>query len=126
MHSPTILCVDDDLNTLKLRKLLLEGEGYSVLTAASGSEALRVVTDEHRIDMVLLDYLMPGMNGDELAARLRQMRPKMPLIAVSAVGQLPDTLIELVDSHLQKGQDPGVLLSRVSDVLARVGERDGR
>ncbi len=123
MRPSTILCVDDDLNTLKVRRLLLEGEGYTVLTAASASEALQIIEAGTPIDIVLLDYIMPGMNGDELAAKLRQLRPYLPLIAVSAVGQLPEVLIESVDSHLQKGQDPLVLLSRVSDVLAGSGNR---
>lgn len=112
-----ILCVDDDLDTLKVRKLLLGTAGYSVLTADSGAEALRILAQGIDADLVLLDYMMPGMKGDELAAKLREQYPRIRLIAVSAVGQLPLTFLELVDSNVQKGHDPEDLLSTVSAVL---------
>lgn len=67
-----VLCVDADAPTLTLRKTLLEAAGYSVLTAASGREALRIMDEKSDVDLVLLDYVMPGMNGDELAERLRR------------------------------------------------------
>jgi CheY-like chemotaxis protein len=113
-----VLCVDDDSAILELRKLLLDDAGYSVLTAASGREALAMLAEGAGVDLVLLDYLMPGMNGDELAEQLRKLYPDLGLIAVSAVGQLPPALLNAVDSHVQKGQDPAVLLSVMSAVLA--------
>jgi CheY-like chemotaxis protein len=121
--SPTkrVLCVDDDTSILKFRKLLLDSAGYSVLTASSGAEALGMLTDETDIDLVLLDYLMPGMNGDELAENLRNRHPKLRLIVVSAVGQLPPNLLNAVDAHVQKGQNPEILLSVVSAVLDESG-----
>jgi len=119
---PELLCVDDDPDTLKLRRLLLESSGYSVTTSSSGQDALRILSDGINVDLVLLDYLMPGMNGDELAATLRQQYPKLPLIAVSAVGQLPQSLLNAVNAHFQKGQDPELLLSTISSVLARPKE----
>jgi CheY-like chemotaxis protein len=114
-----VLCVDDDAPTLTLRKTLLEAAGYSVVTAASGTEALRIMGEKIDIDLVLLDYVMPGMNGDELAGRLRRQCPNLRLIAVSAVGQLPPSMLNAVDSFIQKGQDPDVLLSVMAAVLAR-------
>jgi CheY-like chemotaxis protein len=114
-----VLCVDDDSSILRLRKVLLDSAGYSVVTAASGPEALGILADGTDIDLVLLDYLMPGMKGDELAESLRKRYPHLRLIAVSAVGQLPPALLNAVDSHVQKGQDPEVLLSVISAVLAQ-------
>lgn len=114
-----VLCVDDDDAILRLRKVLLDAAGYSVITAASGPEALETLTKGTVVDLVLLDYLMPGMNGDVLAENLRQRYPNLRLIAVSAVGQLPATLLNAVDSHVQKGQDPEILLSVISAVLAQ-------
>lgn len=67
--------------------------------------------------MVLLDYLMPGMNGDELALHLREQRPDLPLVVVSAVGQLPQSLLNMIDANVQKGQSPEVLLSTVAAIL---------
>jgi CheY-like chemotaxis protein len=118
MGRKQLLCVDDDLETLKLRKLLLESSGYSVATANSGESALRVLEQGTNFDLVLLDFLMPGMNGDELARRLREQYPELPLVAVSAVGELPPSLIKRLDANVQKGQDPEVLLSTISNILS--------
>lgn len=119
MYTKCLLCVDDDADTLKVRKLLLEACGYSVLTTSSGEDALKLLAQGTRIDLVLLDYLMPWMNGDELATRLRKDYPRLPLVAISAVGQLPHTLLKNMDASVQKGQDPEVLLSTVAATLAR-------
>jgi CheY-like chemotaxis protein len=119
-----VLCVDDDTAILKLRKVVLDAAGYSVLTAGSGAEALEMLEGTD-VDLVLLDYLMPGMNGDELASKLRKRRPNLRLIAVSAVGQLPPTLVNFVDGCVQKGQDPEVLLSVMSAVFSRSGAQRG-
>jgi len=67
-----ILCVDDELPTLEARKLLLESEGYSVRTVTSGEEALWILDEGVPLDLVLLEYVMTGMNGDELAEKLRE------------------------------------------------------
>jgi CheY-like chemotaxis protein len=114
----SLLCVDDDPNVLLLRKLLLETAGYRVTTAESGDRALQLLADGTTADLVVLDYLMPGMNGNELAAILRRDYPSLPLLAVSAVGQLPPTFTAIVDAHLQKGRDPEILLSAISRLLA--------
>jgi CheY-like chemotaxis protein len=112
-----ILCVDDDPATLKVRQILLDSAGYSVITSTSGEEALKLVDQGEEVDLVLLDYMMPGMKGDELAAILRQRHPGLRLVAVSAVGQLPVAFINNVDTHLHKGQEPEAFLSAVSSVL---------
>ncbi len=77
-----------------------------------------MATDD-AVNLVLLDYRMPGMNGDELARKLRQQYPSVRLIAVSAVGQLPSAFLEAVDGRVQKGHDPETLLSAVAEILAR-------
>lgn len=117
-----MLCVDDDPDTLKQRRLLLEAHGYSVLSAASGRKALDLLAEITLPDLVLLDYTMPGMNGDELAHSLRQKYPQLPLIAVSAVTPIPKSFRELIDGSVVKGQEPLALLSEVSAVLNRTHE----
>ncbi len=119
MLAKRVLCVDDDAAILMFRQHLLEEAGYSVVTAASGAEALEIVSGGAEIDLVLLDYLMPGMNGDELAGQLREKYPHLRLIAVSAVRDLPPNFVSVIDEHVLKGQDPDVLLSSVSAVLAK-------
>lgn len=120
MRIKRLLCVDDDTDTLRLRKRLLESGGYSVLTASTGDDALRILGHDEGIDVVILDYVMPGMNGDELARRIRAQHPDLPLVAVSAVGQLPEPLLQVVDACVQKGQDPELLLSTIAGILKRV------
>lgn len=121
-----LLCVDDDPEILKLRKLLLESSGYSVVTATSGEAGLEVLAQGPGVDLVLLDYLMPGMKGDELAQELRRKYPRLPLVAVSAVGQLPRSLLDATDATIQKGQDPEVLLSTISTILGREAGSEGK
>jgi two-component system, OmpR family, response regulator CpxR len=123
-NSRRILCVDDDSQTLSLRKLQLEMAGYSVLTAPSGAEALQMLAQGVEADAVLLDYVMPGMKGDELAEKLRELYPNLRLVAVSAVDELPPAMLNMVDSHIQKGSEPEILLTAVAAVLAR--DRDQR
>jgi len=121
-----LLCVDDDSETLKQRTLLLEAGGYSVVSTTSAQAALEQLANGASVDLVLLDYVMPGMNGDELARELGQKYPSLPLIAVSAVDPLPQSFLRNVDGHLRKGQDPQVLLSEVARVLGRSRNGSGK
>jgi len=115
--APTILCIDDDSETLKLRQILLQSSGYSVIAASSGGEGFRALSKEPNIDLILLDYVMPGMKGDEVAERLKVSYPKLPVVVVSAVTEFPQGLLRLVDGYVQKGQDPDVLLDTIARVL---------
>jgi CheY-like chemotaxis protein len=113
MSAKKLLCVDDDPEMLRVRKLLLESEGYSVLTATSGEQALKLLSGTH-IDLVLLDYLMPGMNGDQLAEAIYNQFPRLRKIAVSGVEELPEHLLNNVDANVPKGADPEMLLSAIA------------
>jgi CheY-like chemotaxis protein len=116
MTAKQLLCVDDDLETLRIRKLLLESKGYSVLTAISGETALELLSNVH-VDLVLLDYVMPGMDGSKLAEAIREQFPWLPIIAVSGVEELPGRLLQNVDASVSKGGDPERLLSAIADSL---------
>ncbi len=67
---PTVLCVDDDKVILTLFERLLTNNGYAVVTAESGDQALEVIQDT-RPDLILLDIMMPGMDGYEVCSRLQ-------------------------------------------------------
>jgi CheY-like chemotaxis protein len=67
----TILCIDDHWNGPIGRKMLLENNGYRVLEASGGDEGLKLFLS-HSVDAVVLDYQMPGMNGDVVAAKMKQ------------------------------------------------------
>jgi CheY-like chemotaxis protein len=123
IETKCVVCVDDDADILKLRRLLLEASGYSVVTATSGQQVLRILSGRPMVDVVLLDYLMPEMNGHELAQKLRQDYPELPLVAVSAVPELPDSMLELLDATVQKGSDPEILLTTLEQILAESAKK---
>ncbi len=113
----TILCIDDDRETLEMRQRVLRSAGYDVVTAQGGRAGLDVISSKASIDLVVLDYMMPGMNGDEVVEHVKASLPQIPVIAVSAV-RLPPHMLRSVDAYVQKGQDVEVLLSAIAQVLA--------
>ncbi len=79
-HTNKILVVDDEITLVQVCQLILEGEGHSVRGAVNGRQALRLVSDEMP-DVILLDVMMPGMNGIEVCRRIRSDYPHLrPLI----------------------------------------------
>ena len=76
----TVLCVDDDVHSLLARTAILKHHGYTILSAESGAEALRLVRANKQIGLVILilDSRMPSMNGAELARRIKRLRPTIP------------------------------------------------
>ena len=121
---PSILCIDDDECSLKIRKLLLEVSGYKVFTAVSGVEGIQVLAEGVAVDLVLLDYLMPGLNGDEVAKQLKRSHPSLPILMFSAFPELPDEALQSVDFFLQKGDDPVILLDRVAQMVKSRGQNN--
>lgn len=78
-----ILIIDDDRSARESIKLLLNIDRHLVTEAQDGVEALRLIA-EQTFDLVLLDFFMPGMNGDEVARRIRQIAPSVPILMVTA------------------------------------------
>lgn len=78
-----ILLVDDELMLRDLLAEMLESNGYNVIKVGSGSEALKVLTEEIKVDLVIIDYNMPGMNGLETVHKIRELNFKMPVILSS-------------------------------------------
>ena len=111
----TILCIDDEEIPRTLRKLILQKQGYQVVTAASGTEALEVL-DRESIDLVLSDQMMPGMTGTELARTVKATRPTMPVILISGVNEIPADAIN-ADRFISKVGGPELLFNTVAEVL---------
>ena len=82
----TILAVDDRVNSLKVVTAILTDDGYKVLEATSGSEALKIYDGGVAIDAVLSDFKMPGMDGLELYRRMNAVKKAPPFIIMSAYG----------------------------------------
>ena len=95
---------------------MLRSSGYHVLIAPNGSDGLEVLASRTDVDLVLLDYVMPGMDGDQVAQKVKANFPHLPVIAVSAM-RLPPRMLEAVNAYVQKGQDVDVLLSTIARVL---------
>jgi CheY-like chemotaxis protein len=113
-----ILCVDDEVVGLSVRKILLERAGYTVLTAPDGQTGLEVFRTQP-IHAVILDYTMPGMNGGEVANRMRQAKPEIPILLLSANIALPPDLTGLVDVFVTKGESAPALLKRLDTMLSQ-------
>ena len=113
----TILCIDDRQESTTIRKQLLETKGYAVLTANDGPCGIALLR-KHPIDAIVLDYQMPGMNGDEVAHVIKQEYPTLPIVLLSGVlYENPERLLYLVDAFVQKGEHPEAFLSAVERVL---------
>ena len=113
---PRILCIDDHLNGLMGRKIYLEYNGYEVLEASGGDEGLKLF-ESQPVDAVVLDYQMPGMKGDVLAAKMKRVKSHVPIMLLSAYGPLPQKKMAAVDTFLSKSQPPKILLSTLQDLL---------
>lgn len=116
-----ILCVDDNEQTLSVRTFLLETRGYRVLTATSSREALEILerTTPGTLDLLIADLLMPGMDGNELVRRAKQMHPALPTLIVSGTVAAYDRALA-ADAFLPKGAaSPVELLERIRVLVAR-------
>jgi CheY-like chemotaxis protein len=111
----TVLCVDDEKIGLRVRKILLERHGFKVLIANSGRQGL-IVFDDHKVDLVVLDYYMPDLNGGDVAAEMRRRRPDVPIIFLSAYFSLPTAALELANAFITKGDPPDVLIAKIEQL----------
>ena len=116
VRAKTVLCVDDEKIGLRVRKIMLESRGYRVLTANNGPEGLRAF-DENEVDLVVLDYYMPDLNGGEVASEMRRRRPGVPIVFLSAYFSLPPEALDLADAFITKGDPPDVLIERIQHLL---------
>ena len=111
-----VLCVDDEVVGLQVRKLILERSGYTVLTALDGPTGLTLFND-HAIDAVVLDYSMPGMHGGEVAAKMRETKPEVPILLLSAYMGLPSEVTDLVNVYMTKGEGAPALLEKLGSLF---------
>src|SRR5713226_3135943 len=118
----TLLCVDDNLSSLKICKIILEDFGYKVITASSGREGLEVFASL-AIDAVILDYQMPEMNGELVAAEMKRTNPRIPILMLSGWVSLPESALQLVDEFVAKGDPVEFMLLAVQQVLSRSEKR---
>ena len=116
-----ILVVDDDKNTRRLMRAVLEADGYTVTTAEDGVRALAELDREH-VDLVVLDVMMPNMDGYAFCSALRAGRSELPVLMVSAK-QLPEDrkqgFLAGTDDYMTKPVDTDEMLLRIRALLRR-------
>jgi DNA-binding response OmpR family regulator len=115
-----ILMVDDDAALVKIVTFLLKDEGYDVVTASSGTEALQILNQQW-VDMVILDVMLPRLDGFEICRRVRETN-RVPIIMMSARGSTVDRvrgLLEGADDYLAKPFEPAELLARIKALFRR-------
>ena len=100
-HAAVLLCIDDNPDILECEKAFLETFGHRVFTATNGSEGLALASI-HEIDVVVVDYLMPEMNGHEFAIQMRRIRPQVPIIMLSVAVDIPKQALKMVDAFIAK------------------------
>lgn len=122
LTSPRILMVDDEIEQLKLRAQVIGMCGYTAITANGPLEAIDIMTARQRgtIDLVILDYNMPVMNGCALAQKLRLICPELKTILHSGATDIPPSEMTSVDVLIRKGDGVAPLLKHIAE-FARVG-----
>ncbi|MBA2375945.1 MAG: response regulator transcription factor [Rubrobacter sp.] len=122
----TILLVDDDAALLEVTSIVLSSEGYRVLTAEDGYDALKEVGRE-RLDLVVLDVMMPNLSGLEVLKRIRE-QSDVPVVLLTAKSQSVDKVVGLelgADDYITKPFDTKELLARIKAILRRFGRQEG-
>lgn len=120
MEKETILIVDDEKEIRDLVEIYLKSEGYIILQAADGEEAL-ICLEKNKIDLIILDVMMPKLNGIETCLKIREIR-EMPIIMLSAKSEDIDKILGLnmgADDYLTKPFNPLELVARVKSQLRR-------
>ena len=115
LQSAVLLCIDDNEDVLECEKSFLESFGYSVLTAASGGKGLELAS-KHSVDVVILDYFMPEMNGQEVAIEMRRLKPLAPIILLTGAVDIPEQTLNLVDALIAKDRLASQLLPAIAQL----------
>lgn len=121
MDNKVILVVDDDRDIRNMIKIYLQNENFSVILAGNGKEALKIL-EETRIDLIVLDIMMPEMDGMETCIKIRG-KYKMPILFLSAKGEDMDKIMGLSaggDDYITKPFNPLELTARVKANIRRV------
>ena len=121
MDKIRILAVDDEPDLRALLRILLKNKGYEVLEAASGQEAVDLVRSEPRIDLVIMDIMMPGLNGVQACAEIRRFST-VPMLFLTAKSQLSDKAEAYAsggDDYLAKPFSQNELMMKVESLTRR-------
>ena len=120
MKRPILLCVDDDPGIRQLYELLLGSNGFEVLLAEDGRQALkRLRSPRHGVEAVITDYEMPGMNGIELASEVKRRNPVLPILMMSGSAPTSQEELTFIDASLPKGTSVHKIVEQIEQLLAQ-------
>jgi len=111
-----VLSVDDQLGVLYSRYKLLSAAGYAVLSATDGVQALQIF-GSNQVDLVLLDFMLQGMDGGLVADAMKAHRPTVPILMVSGV-EVPEDCLSKVNGFVRKAEGPDSLLKSIRELTA--------
>jgi len=112
----TVLCIDHQPLPLLIRKILLEHAGYAVLTAESEQEGLQLFASEV-VNAVVLHYFLGKVDGGEVPAQMKHLKPDTPVIVLLSSGGEPVAALPVVDVFMSKLNSPNILLAKLAEVL---------
>jgi len=107
---------------LECEKAFLESFGYIVLTASSGRKGLDLAS-VHSVDVVIVDYVMPEMNGQEVAIEMKRLRPHAPIIMLSGTADVPEQSLKSADVFITKSLLASQLLPAIAQLQADLFDR---
>jgi CheY-like chemotaxis protein len=115
---PKILLVDDELEQLWLRAQVMQSLGFLVHVADNPSDAIFMMAEEalKKVELVVLDYNMPGINGCDLADQLKLMRPELKIILYSGAIDIPQSEMTSIDTFVSKADGIPTLIAEVSEL----------
>lgn len=128
MAEKTILIVDDESRVRKLVKDFLKKENYNILEAEDGEEALKLYEENSKISLILLDVMMPKLDGWSVLRQIRQ-NSNVPVIMLTARGEEQDELFGFdlgADEYIAKPFSPKILVARIKAILNRTQESKGK
>src|SRR5207245_2382047 len=96
--------------------LYLHNAQYSVETAYSPEEGLQLFATRP-VDLVILDYAMPAIDGGQVAATMKHIKPNVPILMFSGLPQVPEQDLAHIDAFIQKGEEPTVVLQKIQQLL---------
>ncbi len=118
--------VEDDIAILRGLRDNLKFEGYKVIEATEGNKGLQLALNEN-IDLILLDIMLPGLNGYDICRKVKQQKPELPIIMLTARGQEVDKVAGLdlgADDYVSKPFSVPELLARIRAVLRRYNKKE--
>jgi CheY-like chemotaxis protein len=112
-----LLCIDDDESQVLMQRALLHSKGYDVVVATGGRDGLAAFGNHH-VDLVVVDYRMPDLDGGTVARKLREKNPNVPIVMFTGVDDISPEALEAVNSLVKKGESPTALSDEVQRLLS--------